>query len=156
MDDDVIGDIVIYDFGSMAEIDDDLYRLIDPLLSSVRTQDVRSIVNILLDNKIIFRKSSRSLQDIEDFFAQVMMFLDGRSISDILSMVEELQKSMGDKTPPFTVRSNVLNLFKSLVLVDGLCRELDPSFSYINAIAQSVAVDSLVNMNFRGLLDRYL
>ena len=122
------GRIALYDFGQVSKLDPVLVANIKPLLFSIADRDVSEITQLLIKSKAIILLPNADISQIESFVQAVLLYfenLDFRSFS----LAEDIAMD-----PPFKINPQLIMVFRSLSLLEGICKSLDPEFSYFTVI----------------------
>ncbi len=122
------GRIALYDFGQVSKLDPVLISNIKPLLFSIADRDVTEITQLLIKSKAIILLPNADISQIESFVQAVLLYfenLDFRSFS----LAEDVALD-----PPFKINPQLIMVFRSLSLLEGICKSLDPEFSYFTVI----------------------
>ncbi len=122
------GRIALYDFGQVSKLDPVLIANIKPLLFSIADRDVTEITQLLIKSKAIILLPNADISQIESFVQAVLLYfenLDFRSFS----LAEDVALD-----PPFKINPQLIMVFRSLSLLEGICKSLDPEFSYFTVI----------------------
>lgn len=125
------GKIVLYDFGQVIKLDDLFVKSVKPLLFSVYEKDVDSVSGLLLKSKAIIPTKDLDKKTMTTFINQIILYFENVDFKEFqLSMID----SDFDKELPFKINSKLIMVFRSLSLLEGICKELDPDFSYFKVI----------------------
>jgi predicted unusual protein kinase regulating ubiquinone biosynthesis (AarF/ABC1/UbiB family) len=125
------GKIVLYDFGQVVKLDEAFTKSVKSLLFAVYERDVDNIVNLLLKTKAIVLTRPMDKAAINGFVEQIVKYFENVDFKAFqLSMIES---DIGIDLP-FKFNPNLIMMFRSLSLLEGICKELDPEFSYFKVI----------------------
>jgi predicted unusual protein kinase regulating ubiquinone biosynthesis (AarF/ABC1/UbiB family) len=124
------GKIVLYDFGQVSTLNTKIVASIKPLIFAIFDRDVREVTSILIDSEaIILTSSSEGTREIvEEFVNMVLMYFEKLDIKSF-----SLSSNMS-LDPPFKINPQLILVFRSLSLLEGICKQLDPKFSYYNVV----------------------
>lgn len=124
--------IAIFDFGMVGRIDDDLKLQLTELLFSVLRRDVDHIVAQLLysgelhDDSNLKELKRDLCEFIDDYYDLLLQDLNvGRMLLDFIVILTEYQI----KFP-----SNMMLLSRALIAMEGIGRQLDPSFNMVEQL----------------------
>jgi len=124
--------ICIFDFGMVGRLDDDLKLQLTELLLSVLSRDVDHIISQLLYSGELHDESNlknlkRDLSEfIDDYYDLLLQDLRvGKLLIDFIEILTEYRI----KFP-----SNLMLLAKALIAMEGLGRQLDPTFNMIEQV----------------------
>jgi predicted unusual protein kinase regulating ubiquinone biosynthesis (AarF/ABC1/UbiB family) len=140
------GQLVYYDFGLVVTLPEDLRDNISKMLPLVIQKDIRGIVNCLVDMNLIIPTAEKT--DIIMFMEAVVNYLekmDGKAFSMELAQ-DELASSLA-KEKPFQIPSDFIFLGKSFTTIDGICRQLDPNFNFIDYIEPMIEEEITNSIN---------
>ena len=130
------GSIVMYDYGLVIKIPDNLSEAINTIVDSILRQDVNQMVRAMIDADII--RPQKSIEDITRFFQ--LMFekvTNGKLNLASDSDMQEISRRLAAEKP-FALPLTVVYMFKTISLITGICQTLDPTFS-VYEYAQSDA-----------------
>jgi predicted unusual protein kinase regulating ubiquinone biosynthesis (AarF/ABC1/UbiB family) len=135
------GKIVLYDFGQVTTLDSVFIDNVRMLLFAVYEKDVVATTDLLVKSKAIIMTKSLDNKTLQPFIGQVMKYFETLDVKEFqLSMLES---DMGIDLP-FKINPNLVMVFRSLSLMEGICKKLDPTFSYykvINVMMQDTFFD---------------
>lgn len=126
------GKIALYDFGQVSKLDPILLSSIKPLLFSIADRDVPAVARLLVQSQAILLAPEVEATAVEVYVKMVLEYfenLDFRSFS----LSSELSIE-----PPFKINPQLIMVFRSLSLLEGVCKELDPKFSYYTVLSTFV------------------
>lgn len=123
------GRVVFVDFGMMGRVDEDTkYKMVD-LIVSIIDKNAKKIVKTMLDIGMVSGDTDvkKLILDVED----MIEFYYGKSLKHI--KLSQLINEMLNLTSKYKVKlpSNFTLLCKSIITVEGICRNLDPEFDII-------------------------
>lgn len=124
------GKIVLYDFGQISTLNKKIVASIKPLIFAIFDRDVKEVTSILIDSEaIILTSSNKGTQEVvEEFVNMVLMYFEKLDIKSF-----SLSSNMS-LDPPFKINPQLILVFRSLSLLEGICKQLDPKFSYYNVV----------------------
>jgi hypothetical protein len=123
------GKLVIYDYGLVVDISPELTDGMRSLLGAIIQRDTKKMVQIMVELNIII--PTADTDDIALFFDALIGYLesmDGRALNDEL-IKNELSTSLA-KEKPFLLPSSFVFLARAFSMIDGLCKQLDPDFTF--------------------------
>lgn len=125
------GKIVLYDFGQVTKLDEDFTKNVKTLLFAVYERDVDAVTDILIKSKAIIMTQPMETATIRNLIEQVIKYFETVDFKEFqLSMIE----SDLELTLPFKINPKLVMMFRSLSLLEGICKDLDPNFSYFKVI----------------------
>jgi predicted unusual protein kinase regulating ubiquinone biosynthesis (AarF/ABC1/UbiB family) len=124
------GKIVLYDFGQVSSLNSKIVASIKPLIFAIFDRDVKEVTSILIDSEAIILTSSTkgTRKIVEDFVNMVLMYFEKLDIKSF-SLSSDMSLD-----PPFKINPQLILVFRSLSLLEGICKQLDPKFSYYNVV----------------------
>jgi predicted unusual protein kinase regulating ubiquinone biosynthesis (AarF/ABC1/UbiB family) len=124
------GKIVLYDFGQVSTLNTKIVASIKPLIFAIFDRDVREVTSILIDSEAIILTSTNkgTRETVEEFVNMVLLYFEKL---DIQSFSLSSNVSLD---PPFKINPQLILVFRSLSLLEGICKQLDPKFSYYNVV----------------------
>ena len=144
--------LVLYDFGLVIDVSKLVQESFDDILLSLIQKDSKKLTNILIKSRLIYPTSSKP--NIELFFDTLFqMFKIPDSEEDELFAMDsiEILNDLGydDSNRPFALSNDLIYLGKSLSLLDGICRQLDPDYKPLKYIQPYIENKlSTSNLNF--------
>lgn len=135
------GKLVLYDFGQVTNLESAFTTHVRSLLFAVYEKDVPATSRLLVDSKAIMLIKALDKKQMHSFVSQVMEYFEHVDVKQF--QVSMLETDMGIELP-FKINPNLIMVFRSLTLLEGVCKELDPDFSYykvINRMMQDVFLD---------------
>jgi predicted unusual protein kinase regulating ubiquinone biosynthesis (AarF/ABC1/UbiB family) len=142
------GQLVLYDFGQVSTLDTELSTNLRTLLFSVYDRDINYITEMLIKSKaIILVNPNVDRKSIKKLVGQVLKYFQTVDFNEFqLSMLEN--NEFGFELP-FKVNPKLIMVFRSLSILEGMCKELDPSFSYFDVINEIIS-DVFFDMDYIG------
>ena len=124
------GKIVYYDFGLVVQIPPKISAKINDLLVCIIQRDTRRLVQLMVDLELIIPTSDQD--DIVAFLDALLMFFESYDAEELNQTViqNQLNESLV-RERPFLLPPEFLFLGKSLILIDGICRKLQPDFNFV-------------------------
>ena len=136
------GKLVLYDFGQVTRLDEVFVKSVKPLLFSVYERDIESVTEIMIKTQAIILTKPLDKKVLKGFIGQIIQYFEKVDFKEFqLSMINS---DFDDMELPFKINSKLIMVFRSLSLLEGICKDLDPSFSYfkvINALMSDVFFD---------------
>ena len=140
------GQLVYYDFGLVVTLPENLRENISKLLPLVIQKDIRGVVNCLVDMELIIPTAEKT--DIIMFMQAAINYLeklDGKAFSMEIAQ-DELSSSLA-REKPFQIPSDFIFLGKSFTTIDGICRQLDPDFNFIDYLEPMIEEEITNSIN---------
>jgi len=140
------GELVLYDFGQVSTLDQELSANLRTLLFSVYDRDVNYITEMLIKSKaIIMTNPNADRKGIQKLVGQVLKYFQTVDFAEFqLSMIEN--NEFGFELP-FKVNPKLVMMFRSLSILEGMCKELDSEFSYFDVINEIIS-DVFFDMDY--------
>ena len=135
-----------YDFGLVVALPENLRENISKLLPLVIQKDIRGIVNCLVDMDLIIPTAEKT--DIIMFMEAAVNYLesmDGKTFN--VEMAQDELSSNLAKEKPFQIPSDFIFLGKSFTTIDGICRQLDPDFNFIDYLEPMIEEEITNSIN---------
>jgi predicted unusual protein kinase regulating ubiquinone biosynthesis (AarF/ABC1/UbiB family) len=144
------GKIVYYDFGLVVQIPYDIMNRIDEILVCIIQRDTRRLVQLLIELKLIIPTAEQD--DIVAFLDALLIFFESYDSEALNQTViqTELNESLV-KERPFLLPPEFLFLGKALILIDGICRRLDPEFNFVANVTPIVRDDVMEAIDLRKI-----
>lgn len=131
------GQIVYYDFGLVVQIPPKISSKINDLLVCIIQRDTRRLVQLMIDLELIIPTAEQD--DIVAFLDALLIFFesyDGDALNQTV-IQNELNESLV-RERPFLLPPEFLFLGKSLILIDGICRNLKEDFNFVGYVTPIV------------------
>lgn len=150
------GNLILYDFGLVIDVSTLVQESFDELILSLIQKDSKKLTDILIDSKLIIPTSSKPnivffFDSLFDMFGSVPANDEDFDLKESMEVLNDL--GFSDSNRPFTISNDLIYLGKSLSLLDGICRQLDPDYKplkYIQPYVENKLSDS--NINLDGVL----
>jgi ubiquinone biosynthesis protein len=133
------GTLVVFDFGSVLEIPDDVRLCIKSLMVSYLNRDVSVMLEYMLEYGVL--RGSPDSQEramLESFLENVLEYVeitDAAQFARVMKTVPIPQSA----SPNTTFRPELFVIMRSFTLMEGLCKTLDPDFVILDAVAPLAA-----------------
>lgn len=127
-------DIVLYDFGNVVRLSESFRQEIKNLVVAVYQEDVDEFLALLIRLQIIHVNDPIDLLEVKSFFVYFFEYLRTVDFEQLRTSILDNETLQQSKIG-FKVDNDFLALFRVFSLLDGTCTYLDPSFSYIEALA---------------------
>ena len=140
------GQLVYYDFGLVVSLPEDLRENISRILPLIIQRDIRGVVNCLIEMNLILPTAEKT--DIIAFMEAAVNYLekmDGKAFS--MEMAQDELSSTLAREKPFQIPSDFIFLGKSFTTIDGICRQLDPEFNFIDYIEPMIEEEITNSIN---------
>lgn len=132
------GKIVFYDYGMVTNINPVLMNKFQDLLLAVSEKDTDLIASLMVEADIV----SIEPENMVYLRSFVLSFLNYIENVDVSYIKENFIDKIGGNDLPFIVNSNFLLILRGLTILEGVCKALDPNFSYKKVI------DPYINQSF--------
>jgi predicted unusual protein kinase regulating ubiquinone biosynthesis (AarF/ABC1/UbiB family) len=127
------GQLVLFDFGSVLEIPDEIRLCIKHLMVSYLNRNVSIMLDYMLEYGLLVGatpgKDEREM--LEAFLENVLEYVE---ITDMSRFTEVMKAIPVYQTPNTVFRSEIFLIMRSFTLMEGLCKSLDPSFVILDAV----------------------
>lgn len=122
------GKIALYDFGQVSKLDPVLISNIKPLLFAIADKDVNEVTHLLIKSRAIILAPNADVNQVKSFVQAVLMYFETLDFQSF-SLAKDVALD-----PPFKINPQLIMVFRSLSLLEGICKNLDPQFSYFTVI----------------------
>ncbi len=131
------GRIVLYDFGQVVRVSPEVTRSIVPLMVAVYERDAREVGRILLSSGTVVPTSPGFRERDLDFFAEALVgYMERVDVAEMKTAFLAQPPDASGTT--FAINPSLIMVFRSLSLLEGVCKQLDPGFSYFQVIERMV------------------
>jgi len=133
------GNIILYDYGIIARFDSSMRNGLRELFKNIFFKDVNGVIDTLLQNEIICLYSGNatsytqlSSQEYVVLHSLISYIMDYTTQTDIDQLIKRITDDPFIITEelPFYLNSKMILLFKSLSTLEGVCKSMNPEFSY--------------------------
>jgi predicted unusual protein kinase regulating ubiquinone biosynthesis (AarF/ABC1/UbiB family) len=139
------GKIVLYDFGQVTTLEDKFVKSVKPLLFSLYEKDVDSVASIMIETGSIILTKTVDKRSLRDFIGKIVQYFEKVDFKEFqLSMINS---DFDEMDFPFKINSKLIMVFRSLSLLEGICKDLDPEFSYFKVINMLMS-DFFLDMDY--------
>jgi predicted unusual protein kinase regulating ubiquinone biosynthesis (AarF/ABC1/UbiB family) len=152
---DKMGRIVLYDYGMVKKFNIDIRMYFKEILFAILNRSTDELITFMLEKKILIAMESNGLSfnDLSPYeYAFIARFLNYvyRYLGELdpNKLAEDLmQDPLIDLNDfPFEFDSEMVYLIKTFSTLEGVCKQIDPSFNYLDMI-EDIASD-FVSMDF--------
>lgn len=141
------GTPVLFDFGSVLEIPDDIRLCIKCLMVSYLNKNVSVMLDYMLEyGMLVGTPSDAERAMLEAFLHNVIEYVEVTDMSRFTKALKTIPVSY-DVTPSTSFRPEVFMIMRSFTLLEGLCKSLDPNFVILDAVqplTDALAADPLM------------
>lgn len=120
------GKIVLYDFGMVLKLDQRLKGNFKCILLALYDQDIEEMVRLLVDLDIVI-VDPKNIPYLKRFVVSFMTYINNL---DLDKFKEEYIDKIDQRDVPFILSSKFFMLLRGMSILEGVCRDLDPEFSY--------------------------
>lgn len=120
------GGLIFYDFGLLIKLPDNIQQKSNELFTCIIQKDTSTLVDIFIDIGLIVPNGNK--YEISLFFDSIINYLEKLDPSDPILKDELLKKLSISK--PFIIPSSFIFLGKTISIIEGICTQLDPDFSF--------------------------
>ena len=126
------GALVLYDFGNIIRITPEYKTAIRDFVYGVQTSNV----DVVMDNMIKMGMTIRDREVTKIFVKQYFEYLNTLDIRSFTINSPEIREKA--KKVPVELDTTTLTILRTYSLLEGLCKELDPKFSYQTIITKNI------------------
>lgn len=145
------GKIVFYDYGMVLKLDPKIRQNFNTLLFAIYEKDVNEVTKIAIDIDLIVIKGSSSTknspEDIEKFKRFIYYLLNYISTLDVNNFKLSYLDNLDQSSINFMLSSKFLMLVRGITILEGICKELDPKFSYMRTLEPYIN-EQMFNINY--------
>lgn len=129
---DTSGAIVMYDFGNVIRITPQYKTAIQDFVYGVQTKDI----DVVMENMYKMGMTIRDAEVTKIFIRQYFQYLDTLDLTSFSVNSPEIREKASKV--PVELDTTTLTILRTYSLLEGLCKQLDPKFSYARIITQNV------------------
>lgn len=126
------GALVLYDFGNVIRITPKYKTAIRDFVYAVQMKNIDSVI----DNMVKMGMTVRDRDVTRLFVKQYFDYLDTLDIQSFTINSPEIRAKA--QTVPVELDTTTLTILRTYSLLEGLCKQLDPSFSYAKIISKNI------------------
>jgi predicted unusual protein kinase regulating ubiquinone biosynthesis (AarF/ABC1/UbiB family) len=126
--------VVLFDFGSVMYVPDDIRLCIKSLMVSYMNRNVSVMLDYMLEYGMLTggNPGPEERAMLESFLENVLDYVE---VTDIAKFTEVMKTIPVYDGPTTTFRSEVFLIMRTFTLMEGLCKSLDPDFVILDAVA---------------------
>ena len=124
--------IVLYDFGNIIRVTDAYQVAIRDFVYGVQTSNVDAVIDNMIKMGMIVRDREVTKIFVKQYF-EYLNTLDLRSFTINSPEIREKASKV-----PVELDTTTLTILRTYSLLEGLCKELDPKFSYQRIISKNI------------------
>lgn len=126
--------VVMYDLGQMVKLDPVFMRSVKPLMFSIYDRDVKHISKLLVESRTLIPTSPKFQESqLYPFITQLIQYFENVDFAEFkMSMMQST--ILATDLQNFRINPQLIMTMRSLALLEGTCKNIDPSFSYFDAI----------------------
>lgn len=137
------GQLVYYDFGLIITLPDDLRDNIIKLIPLIIQRDTPGLVDSMIEMNFIIPNADK---------VDIILFLESFMYRKDILDKDDISGALA-KEKPFRIPSEFVFLGKSIITINGICKQLDPNFNFVDYI-QPMLEDE-ISFNINDILDNY-
>lgn len=144
------GKIVYYDFGLVIQIPNKISDKIDDLLVCIIQRDTRKLVSLMIELDLIIPTAEQD--DIVTFLDALLLFFennDPEKLNQTIIQTELNEALVRDR--PFLLPPEFLFLGKALILIDGICKNLNSNFNFVTYVTPLINEEIMEAVDLRKL-----
>ena len=135
--------LVLYDFGNVVKLEPGFFGMMRSILFALYQKNVDQFTKLLISSRIVILPDDTDILELKAFFRYFIKYLENPDLMALKISINE-GGIIGTSNINFRIDPNFLSIFRVFSLLDGTCTELDPHFSYFDALtpfAQDVFKD---------------
>lgn len=138
------GRVVLYDYGQVVKLDRVFIENVKPMLFAIYERDIETVITLLIKSKTIVLKENINKKSFVFVIERVLKYFENTDISEFqMSVVNQgLELDL-----PFKINPKLIMVFRSLSLLEGICKELDSEFNYFKVIDRIMG-DVFLDMDY--------
>jgi predicted unusual protein kinase regulating ubiquinone biosynthesis (AarF/ABC1/UbiB family) len=137
------GKIVFYDYGMFVKLDESLKDNIKDLFLALYDRDVEEVCKILVDLQIIIVEPDK-LPSFKKFIASLLSYIDNLDIDNFkLGYLDKIDQS----EMQFLISSKFILLLRGITILEGICKNLNPTFSYRETLDPFIS-DFIIDVDY--------
>lgn len=126
------GTLVLFDFGSVLEIPDDIRGCIKCLMVSYMNRNVSVMLDYMLEyDMLVGSPGADERVMLEAFLENVLEYVEITDMSRFTDMMRTIPVSQAPET---VFRPEIFLIMRTFTLMEGLCKSLDPEFVILDAV----------------------
>jgi predicted unusual protein kinase regulating ubiquinone biosynthesis (AarF/ABC1/UbiB family) len=125
--------LVLYDFGNVVKLDPGFFGMMRRILFALYQKNIDEFTKLLISSKIITLPDDTDILELKAFFRYFVRYLENPDLQALKVSINE-GGVIGTSNINFRIDPSFLSIFRVFSLLDGTCTELDPEFSYFEAL----------------------
>jgi predicted unusual protein kinase regulating ubiquinone biosynthesis (AarF/ABC1/UbiB family) len=137
------GRLVFYDFGLVSKIPPEIQNKSRDIITYIFQKKTRELVDLFIDIGLIIPDTKNKFE-ITLFFDSILNYVDKNQNDDTLKQII-LDKLSEER--PFIIPGSFIFLAKTFTLLDGICQQLNPEFTFINYLQPYIEESVDINLS---------
>jgi predicted unusual protein kinase regulating ubiquinone biosynthesis (AarF/ABC1/UbiB family) len=126
------GGLVLFDFGSVMEVPQDICMCIKALMVSYLNRDVSVMLDYMCEyDMLVGSPGAEERRMLEAFLVNVLDYVE---VTDMQKFTRVMQTIPVTQAPSAVFRSEIFMIMRSFTLMEGLCKALDPEFVILDSV----------------------
>jgi len=126
------GKIILYDYGLVVKIPDQIKQRSSEIITAIIQKNTNRLVDIFIELGIIIPNTINKYE-IVLFFGNIINYIENNINVDNSDYQEQILKKLSEDKP-FLLPSSFIFLGKTIGIVEGISKQLNPDFKYIDYI----------------------
>ena len=126
------GKIILYDYGLVVRIPEQIKQRSPEIITALIQKNTNRLVDILIELGIIIPNTINKYEIIL-FFGNIINYIENNINTDNPDYQEQILKKLSEDKP-FLFPSSFIFLGKTIGIVEGISKQLNPGFKYIDYI----------------------
>jgi len=124
--------IILYDFGNVIKISETYRNGIRDLLYYFQNKDIDKII----DTMIILGIQIKNKPFMKQYIVQYLEYIQTLDINKI--SITDIKATTKEEKIPVILDEITLKMLRSYTILEGICKRIDPNFTYSNVISENI------------------
>ena len=146
------GKLILYDYGLIKKIDKKMIEGFFKITSCLYSKDIDKLINLLLDYEIILttkdiRQDKKEYTKVYNLLIYTINYLDNLDAKNFSESILKDETMLYDSNMPFELNKDLITVFRTFTILEGICKNIDPNFNY-QKIIQKYAFRYILKSDF--------
>lgn len=143
------GKIILYDYGLVVKIPEVIIKRSPEIITALIQKNTNGLVDIFIELGIIIPNTINKYE-IVLFFGNIINYIENNINVDTPDYQEQILKKLSEDKP-FLLPSSFIFLGKTIGIIEGISKQLNPGFKYIDYIQpyfeENISKNTYINVN---------
>jgi predicted unusual protein kinase regulating ubiquinone biosynthesis (AarF/ABC1/UbiB family) len=149
------GKLILYDYGMVTSFPNEIVSKFKKSIYLLYIEDIDSLVNLLVQSEIIKIRGDPNVKELNEYqytslYRLLIIFSNYAKTLDVKDLRENMISNtlLNSDKNEFYFDSTMMMLFRTMTILEGNCKELDPEFNYMDIIDVDIVTDFAMDVDF--------